>query len=413
MPLSFERFVAARYLKGAQGRESGRRFLRFVTYVAIGGVAVGVAALLLALSIVRGFSREIEAKIVGFGAHVQVESFQDAPLDRAGRLAGDLAALPGVVDVAPVVTEFALLRRSATDIEGVAVWGTDDAPAYLADHLVDGAFDFAADDEGRPGVVLGAGLAGLLDVDVGDLVTAFSMRNAGAAGAARRPRVKQFRVRGLYETDLANFDELYAFTSLAAARTLLDYRPDEVTRFDLTLADVEQADTVARTIEENFGFPILARTIYDVFRSLFAWVNLQESIIPLVISVIVIVAAFNIIGALLMLILEKTREMGILVSMGASARTLRRLFLGMGLLIGFFGVVIGEAAALALALAQQRYEIIPLPADAYYMTTAPVELNLLDFVWVGVATMLLCALAAYVPARVASRVEPVRAIRFR
>ena len=249
--------MALRYLVGAQGREEGRRFLRFITYVAVGGVAVGVAALLLALTIVRGFSREIEAKIVGFGAHVQVESFQDAPLGNAGEMHREIEEIEAVARVAPVVTEFALLRRSSTEIDGVSLWGTDQVPSYLAEHMIEGATDLAPDSAGRAGLVIGEKLARLLNINVGDRVTVFSMRNM-AGGAAQtgsllgsRPRVKQFRITGIYETSLANFDEIYVFTDLAVARDLLEYDPDQVTRFDLTLHDVALADAVARDVEET------------------------------------------------------------------------------------------------------------------------------------------------------------------
>lgn len=410
--------MAIRYLRSARGREEGRRFIRFITYVAVGGVALGTAALLLALSIVRGFSTEIEAKIVGFGAHVQVESFQDAPLDDADLLRTDLGGMEGVVHVSPVVQEFALLRRSAQEIDGVAIWGTPDVPQFIEQNLVAGTFNTAPETAGRPGIVIGSKLADNLGVEVGDKLTSFSMRADDASArdvlsGVASPRVKQFYVSGVYETSLANFDELYAYTSIEAARDLLGYAPDQVTRFDLTLDDVEKADDLALQIEENLGFPIMARSIYDVYSGLFAWVNLQEGIIPVVISVIVIVAAFNIIGTLLMLILEKTREIGVLESMGASRASLRKLFLWLGLLIGVAGTVIGEAVALVLAVIQQKYGVIPLPEEAYYMSTAPIELNGLDFVFVGVVAMILCTLAAYLPARVASRVEPIRAIHFR
>lgn len=417
MSARFERFMAIRYFRSARGREEGRRFIRFITYVAVGGVALGTAALLLALSIVRGFSHEIETKIVGFGAHVQVETYRDAPLDDASDMEAGLRAREGVIDVAPVVQEFALLRRSAQDIDGVAVWGTDRPPAYVQEQIIEGAFDTASDSAGLPGVVIGTKLADLLRVKVGDRVTAFSMRSdarvSDLMSGLSPPRVKQFRVAGVYATALANFDEIYAFTTVDAARDLLGYGADQVTRFDLTLSDVNRADEIARAVEDEFGFPIMARSIYDVYSGLFAWVNLQEGIIPIVISVIVIVAAFNIVGTLLMMILEKTREIGVLESMGASRQSLRKLFIWMGLLIGAVGTAIGEALALVFGMIQARYGLIPLPEDAYYMSTAPIELHPLDFVVVGVVAMGLCVLAAYLPARVAARVEPIRAIQFR
>lgn len=407
--------MAWRYLRGAEGRAEGRRFLRFVMGVGVGGVAMGVAALLLALSIVRGFSREIEAKIIGFGAHVQVESYTDGPLQEADALAERLGGFDGVAEVDPVVLEFALLRRSAEQIDGVAIWGAERMPPYLAANVVDGSDHLAVRPGAPPPLVVGKQLAALLGLAVGDRVTAFSTRGLAQPleGGFRRPRVKQFVVAGIYETDLADFDEIYAFAPLAPVRDLFEYASTEVTRLDLTLHDPAGAEVVASVIGEEVGFPVMARSIYEVYRNLFAWVNLQESIVPLVIGVIILVAAFNIMGTLLMIVLEKTREVGIFSSLGTSARTLRRLFLGLGLLIGAVGTALGALVALVLALLQQRYDLIPLPAEAYYMTSAPIALHPLDFLLVAVVTLVLCGLSAYVPARVAARVEPVRAIRFR
>jgi lipoprotein-releasing system permease protein len=408
----FQRFVAFRYLRGAEGRDEGRRFLHFITLVAIGGVAVGVAALLLSLMIVRGFSREIENKIVGFGAHVRVENYVDEPLSRADTLETALARLPGVVEVTPVVDDFALLRSPA-GIDGAVVTGTvAGSQPFLAEQVRAGAFSFAPDSAGRPGVVLGRALADLLDVDVGSQVTAFSMREYGGGVTIARPRVRAFHVAGIYETGLADFDEVFAYTDITAARGLFELDDDQVSRFNLQLDDIEQADATADLITDTFGIPIYARSIFRVQQNLFAWVNLQQSIVPLVIGVIVLVAAFNIIGTLLMLILEKTREIGIILSMGCPAKGVKRLFVWLGFLIGVVGTAAGMGLALVLALLQLEFGLIPLPQEAYYIDTAPVELNPLDFVLVAVVSLALCTLSAYLPARVASRIDPVRSIRF-
>lgn len=413
MKSSFERYIALRYFRGVQGREEGRGFIRFVLYIAVGGVAVGVATLLLALAIVRGFKQEIEAKIVGFGAHVQVENFEDAPLSDGTAMYATLSEMERVIDVAPVISELTLLRRSSREIDGVALWGTDALPSYLQTHLDDGTSNFAPDENGHPGLIVGSSLAKKLGLSVGDRVTAFSMRRFRTDRSnLQRPRIKQFHVAGIYTTSL-DWDELYVFSDIETARTLLEYDDEQVTRFDVMLDDVTQAEEVALAIEDEFGFPIMARSIYNVYRPLFAWVRLQQNIIPLVLSIITVVAAFNIIGTLLMLMLEKTQAMGVLASMGASAKSLRRLFLWMGLIIGGVGTLLGSVFALVFGLLQKQYGLIPLPAEAYYMETAPVELMPGDFVIVGLIAVLLCLLAAYLPARIASRIEPIRVIRFR
>jgi lipoprotein-releasing system permease protein len=390
-----------------------RGFLRFVTNVAIGGVAVGVAALLIALSVVRGFSREIERKLVGFGSHIQVESMRDAPLDDSANLVSTVAAISNVEVVHPVVQEFSLLRRGRGHIDGVLLTGVEELPGFLQERLVAGS-DALSGGESRS-VVVGATLARVLGLGLGDNVTAVSLRGGGSSGSlvGSRPRVRQFIVSGIYETSLADFDELNVYTDIDQARDLLGYDRQQVSRLDVSVDSLDLVATTARTIEERLGFPVQARSIYEVFRSLFAWVRLQQTIIPVPIGIIVVVASFNILGALLMLILEKSRQIGIFVAMGASKRQVRDLFVRLGLIIGGVGSGIGVTLALTFGLLQQRYGIIRLPAEAYYMDRAPIDLNLFDFLIVVAVAIILSGLAAYLPARQASNVQPVQVIRFR
>lgn len=406
---SFIPFVAWRYLRQAQGQRGGGRFLQFISAIAVGGVAIGVAALVLALAIVHGFSEEIESKIIGFGAHVQVEGLTDGPLTDAAQKEHTLRALEGVVDVAPVVSDVVLLRRSAAEVEGAAIWGTNALPTYVASQVRVGEASLAPQPDGTPTLLVGQTLARTLGLEVGASLTVFSLQ----AQAQQRPTIRQFVVGGIFETALADYDERFVFSMADEARRLIGYGPDEVTRLDVTLDDPQTAASMARSIEEALGFPAMARTIFEVFRGLFAWVDLQQNIIPVVIAVIVLVAAFNIIGILMMFVLEKTRAVGILASMGASQARIQRLFVGMGFLIGLVGTALGLLLALGLALVQLRFGVIPLPAEAYFMTTAPISLRGMDFLWVGLLSLALCTLAAYIPARIAARLDPVRVIRFR
>ena len=407
--------MSLRYLWGAEGRDEGRSFLRFIIYVAVGGVTLGVAALLLALAIVRGFSEEIEEKIVGFGAHIQVSSYvQDEPLDQGASLQHELRQMEGISAVSPVIEQPMLLRYSEDAIDGVVLLGMARLPSYLDQRVETGNFAVDAREGGKPGLVVGREMATQLGLEVGDRVTAFALQGDGGemSMGGQRPRVEQFRVRGIYDTSLQDIDNVYVFSNTSAARRLGALSAPSVSRFNITVTDPSRIDSLAAQIENRFGFPVSARTIYQQYAGLFAWVDLQQSIIPLVIGVIVIVAAFNIIGTLLMLILEKTREIGILKGLGTSGRTLKRLFLVLGLLIGVVGTGFGTTLALTFALLQRQFGLISLPAEAYYMTTAPIGLNPFDFLLVAVVTVFLCGAAAYIPARVAARVEPVKAIRF-
>ena len=412
--LSFERFLTLRYLRRAQGSAEGAGFLRFVLYVAVGGVAIGVASLLLALAIVRGFSHEIESRITAIGAHVQVRSMRDAPLEDAERIRLVVESMAGVTSVTPVVQEFGLLRRSRMEIEGVLITGVPELPIYLRERVTAGSITLGPPAPGAlPPVILGDALRATLGAKVGDRVTVFSMRSDQRGVSSVRPQVKQFQVAGIFETSLDRYDEILVYVGIEEARELLAYHPGDVSRFDVALTDVSTADSVASRLTDELGFPAVAESIYDVFSSLFAWVGLQQSIVPVVIGIIILVAAFNIIGTLLMIILEKTEEIGIMSSMGASASQIRRLFVCVGLAIGVVGSALGAGLAYALAVLQLRYDVIKLPAESYYMSSAPILLDPFDFVVVIAIALLLCVAMAYIPARVAARVEPVRVIRFR
>jgi len=219
-------------------------------------------------------------------------------------------------------------------------------------------------------------------------------------------------VAGVYDTGFAEFDDSFAYVDLGVARSFFGYDPDEVSRIELTLTDILRSRDVANEIVVALGAPIQAVSVYEAFGHLFAWVNLQKSIIPLLISILIIVAAFNIIGTLLLLILDKTRDIGILLGMGASGQSVRRMFVWLGTFIGVVGAAMGIVLALAFAYVQLKFGIIPLPPEAYYIDRAPVELSALDFVIVPIIAVLLCTLAAYLPARTAARIEPLRSIRF-
>ena len=409
---TFERFVAFRYVRDRDARREGRAFVRFVTMVGIGGVAIGVAALLLALSIVRGFSTQIESKILGFGADVQVESQVDRPIQNAAAVRGMIEVTNGVRRVRPVLQEFVLLRRSSSEIDGVLLNGVAGVPDFIAAALTRGG-SVLEDSAGGAGIVIGETLARDKGIGLGDDVVLISFRGSDAARPATRPRYKQFKVRGIYETSLANFDETFVFADIETARGLIGYGSDEVSRFDVDLESSVVSQTVVEELSSRLAFPIMSRTIREVYRSLFAWVQLQESIIPIVIGFIVLVAIFNIGGILLMMVIEKSRSLGILTSLGASRKRLRNLVIFLGFTIGVIGVAAGEVLALCLALVQQKLQIIPLPPDAYYMSTAPVEIDPIDFLIVGFVTILLCVTFAYIPARVAASLDPIRVIRFR
>ncbi len=384
-------------------------------YVAIGGVAVGVAALIIAFSITRGFSSEIERKILGFSSHVQVENMNDQPIENASEIVANLSELTEIQSMRPVVEEFVLIQ-SRSQIEGVSVWGLGQAPDFLESYLVDGSLSLGQEGlDGKEKVILSKSISERLGTDLGSMVTLFSNRRIDGASidqkSASRPTIKQFEVSGIYDSGFADFDDIYVIISLDNARSLLNYSSSQLTRIDIELSGWEEVEASVATIEARLGFPFWARSVRDIYSHIFAWVQLQQGIIPLVISIITLVASFNIIGTLLIAVLEKTPQIGVLQSIGASKSQIKRIFVGLGLGIGLLGVAIGEVLALLLLLIQKNFNVIPLPADTYYMTTAPVDISMIDFIWIGILALILCMIAAYIPARVAAKADPVSSIR--
>jgi lipoprotein-releasing system permease protein len=372
-------------------RQGRRSFLRFVTLLAIVGVAVGVAALEVALFLSRGFSREITAKIMGFGAHVQVMRYGEGPLTGADSLLGLLERVDARIrTVAPVISGQAI-AQGPKDLDGVLLYGVDperDA-SFLRDRIVAGTYLLRRNPE--PTVVLSGALARRLGVELGDVLWVYVAH--GVPSPFSPPRMARLRIAGLYETGLTEFDEAFVVLHLEQARALLGYPPDTVSRFELTL-------TVA------------ARSIFQIYRSLFAWVELQEGTIPLVVAILVVVAAFNLVGTLLMVVLEKSAHIGVLKTLGATDRAIARIFLFEGALFGAAGILLGNGMALGLGWLERRYALLPLPVEVYYVDRAPVHMVASDFLIVSTLAFALCLLSTYFPARVARRIHPVEALRF-
>lgn len=412
----FERYLAFRYLKKAEGEQKGRGFLRFITYLTIGGVAVGVAALLLALSTARGFANEIENKIVTFFAHVQVENFTRAPIRLDSGVEKHLKKMPHVQQITPIVSGFVLARgKGMGNIDGVQVWGVAQVPKLIEKQLISGSTNLNPKGN-KKALILGETFARIIQAKVGDTVVLYTQNRSSQE---QRPKVTPAFVAGIYRTGLTEFDELFVYTSIHEARTLFNYLPDEVSRIDVVLDDIRQSNFVAQQITEQLGIasplqqPLQARSVYDVQAGLFAWINLQKQIIPLLIAIIIIVAAFNMIGMLLMLILEKTAEIGILQSMGASGKSIAKVFLWLGAMIGGCGIALGIILSLIFAYLQMQFKIIPLPAESYYMDAAPIALDVMDFVWASLLAFVLCLVASWLPARVAAKLDPITTIRFK
>lgn len=406
--MNFTWYIAGRYFRG-KNRDS--RFLSFIKIMAIGGVAVGSAGLLISLSIVHGFKSTINEKIVGFAPHVTVHSFAGEPMHRADTLQTFIAGLPGVARAQPAVLGEVMIQAGG-EVSGTLIKGVpeDGDVTELHTYITEGTYDLNEQDDGLHGIILGRTLARNIGAEPGDRVTVYALD--GLPSPLNTPEILQFRLTAIYQTGIARFDDNFALTHIRPAQRLFEMDDMQASSIEINVADLNEIPAVYSLIRDETRFPYITESIYQRYRNIFAWVNLQEETIPFVIGVMVIVAAFNLIGTVLMMVLERVRDIGALKTLGAKSRMIRRIFLLEGLFVAVTGLIIGIGISLLFYWLQITYQIIPLSEQNYYMSTAPVEPHLLDFFIVGGVTLVLCALASWLPARFAAKTDPVQVLSF-
>ncbi len=414
LPMNFELFIARRYLRAKRKQA----FISVMSVFSMVGVALGVGALIIAMAIMNGFTTELRERILGATPQIVVRNIFEGIQDYE-KLRGVLMEVPGVTNATPFLyTELAISAPNGR-VKGLMTRGVDPSSGPLSiamlNDLKSGSVEnlyWPDPDGGEPqmGIIIGEPLARTLQVGVGDRV------NLLAAGGRRTaagvtPRVVPFIVAGTFETGMVQYDTSLAYVSLDAARNLIGMRDQRVHGMELTVNDVFKADKIAAQVEALLG----AR--YDVSpwmtsnASLFQALQLEKFAMGLVLFIIILVASFSIIASLIMLVMEKTKDIAILMSMGATRFSISKIFLQQGLIIGVVGTSIGFALGITLCLLLKRYKFVELPPGAYPMEYVPVLLQWQDLLVTVVGSVLICFLATIYPAWKASRLVPAEALR--
>lgn len=406
--MNFQWYLAKRYFKG---KRKGSRFLSFIKVMAITGVAVGSAGLLIALSVVHGFKSVIDNKVIGFAPHVTVTSFGGRAIERSDTLLKDLDTYPEISKAQAVVNGQTMIQ-GADDVTGTLLKGVgkNGDVTDIKNYITKGTYDLSTDSTGRPGIVVGSKLAQTLNVDINSTLTAYTVD--GLPSPLSSPEIEQFRLSGIYQTGIGQFDDVLALAARTYVEKFFLKSPEEASAIEIRLKNKSQIETFGEKLDGELSYPYFSETIYQRYSSIFAWVDLQEETIPFVIAVMIIVAAFNLIGTVLMMVLERTRDIGILKTIGASDKSIRGIFLLEGLFVAVVGLAIGILLSLVFAWLQSTYHIIPLSEQNYYMAYAPVEPHMFDFVLVTGVTLFLCALASWLPARIAAKTDPLKVIAY-
>ena len=419
--MSIALFVAGRYLRSKQ-REG---FFSVIAYMAVGGVILGVAALVIILSVTNGFAGEVKNRLIGMNAHVNIRRFDGGPIADWDALLQQVKGAAGVVGAAPVVDSKVIIASQLDlgRVDGIPVWGVDPAtfPAVsdLTEHLR------YADPEGylrlgllselnKRGIVLGEYLARRLHVGPGSEVLLMTVQNLDVEAAVMdgfSPRPWSFFVTDHFESGMYQYDDNYAFIHLEDAQRMLELG-DAITDIHIHVADIYQAPEIRDRLADELGYPYQVRDWTQLFPEFFRWIELEKWAIFLALSLIVLVAAFNIMSILVMSVLIKTPEIGILRTIGCTVGEIYRIFIYQGLVIGGIGTFLGCLIGFALCLAQQRFALISIPGDMYFISSLPVDMSVVDFVMVAAISMVICLATSIYPARKAAGLMPVEAIRY-
>ena len=407
--MNFELQVALRYLKAKRKQA----VISLITVISIMGVAAGVAALVIALAINAGFRVDLQKKLLGAQPHIALQTKDSAGITDYANLVKQIEGLDGVVAAAPSVYETVLVT-GVTRSHGVFLKGilpeSETRMSDLSKNIVKGDLKNFSDNS----IVIGKELADSLGVEVGKDLTIISPEMTATPGGAS-PRSTSLTIVAIFSSGLFDLDNSWVYVPLFRAQRLMGIGPGVVSTIDVKIRDedLDRAPEIAKSLLGKLGMKNLDSTNWiELNRSIFQALKLERMVMFLTIGLIVFVAAMNIVAMLTMMVLEKTRDIAILLSMGATARQIRRIFIWQGVIIGvvgtFFGLIVGHL----ISFVADKYHLIHLAADVYTIAYVPFRANLLDSVIIALSAVLISFLATLYPSAAAAKLQPVEALRY-
>lgn len=408
--MSFEFFVARRYLFSHRKQA----FIYVISLMSIIGVALGVAALVVVLGVYNGLTTDMRDKILGANAHGIVLSYIPDAFGKNPGLRDEILRTPGVTGATPFIYTEVMLS-SGDGVKGLMLRGVDPrtAPGVLSmlKAIKKGSINELETGDGTPGIIVGEELAKHIGLGMGSRVNLLSPSGEKTT-AGFQPRIRPFEVAGIFKTGMYEYDSSLAFVTLDAARELLGLDPGFLSGIEITVDDVYRADEITKELTDNIGNPFYARSWMDMNANLFAALKLEKIGMFILLIMVVLIGSFSIVATLVMLVMEKTRDIAVMMSMGATRKMIRRIFMYQGTIIGFVGTMLGYALGLTVGYLLKRYQFIKLPENVYTLDHLPIIITVPDVLIIGGAAMLLCFLSTLYPARQASRLKPADALRY-
>ncbi len=407
--MNISNFLAYRYLRS----KKETKVLSFISLISIIGIVLGVATLIVVINVMIGFEDNLKQKILGANSHIIVNKIDGSAINNWKKTADEISKTDNVVGVSPFIISQVLLT-SKERVSGVVLRGVigekEIESSNIGKYMKRGSFDLKGDNAtAKPPIVLGKALANSLSASIGEEIVVVSpFGKKGPFGFT--PKMKKFEVAGVFDTGMYEYNNSLAYVNLQDIQDFMKMG-DNISGFSVKVKNFDNAGEIAEKIENKLGFPFWARDWLSMNQNLFSALKLEKAAMFVILTLIIVVASFNVISLITMTVKDKKRDIAIIRAMGASEKLVKNIFIKQGLYIGIVGTVFGNIIAYVICFVLKRYKLIELPADVYYMDSIPIKIVPEVFLLVTVCAIVITFISSIIPARQAAKMDPIEALR--
>jgi lipoprotein-releasing system permease protein len=396
-----------------RGDRNSKKFTQPIIKISIAAIALGLTVMIIALSIVSGFQREIRNKVIGFGGHIQItkydsqNTYEATPIDKNQAFYPSLDTVEGIKHIQVFATKAGIIKTNE-DIYGVIVKGvgSDFDWSFFNDKLKQGNLILIDTANPNNDIIISQTIANKMNIKLHDKMFLYFIQTDGQL------RPKDFIVKGIYQSGLEQFDNIYVITDIAHIQKRNNWSSNLIGGFEVIIDNYDDLTKLDEFVYDHIGYDLYSSTILDKNPDIFNWLELQDINVMIIIILMVLVAVINIVSALLILILERTNMIGILKALGMPNWNVRKVFLYNALNLIIKGLVIGNIVGIGLCLLQLQFGFLKLPEESYYVSEVPIQLNLYSIIILNIGTLIVCFLMLILPSYVITKISPVKAIRF-
>jgi len=413
--LNTELFISRRILSN---KSTKKGISKPIVGIAVFGIALGLAVMILSVAIMIGFKTEISNKVIGFGSHIQIVnydsnmSFETIPINKNNQLFSDINNLKGVKHVQQFATKAGIIKTK-TDIQGVVLKGIGNEFdwSFLEKHLIEGNSFQINDSIKSNNILISKYISSTLKLNVGDKIAIYFIQQP--------PRIRSFKISGIYETSLAEFDEKFAFIDIAHIQKLNNWSKKQISGYEIQLEDFNKLETMNTEIQDIVSFYFMpngshlkAMSIKEKYPQMFDWLNLIDLNVWVILFLIIMVAGFNMVSGLLILILEKTNMIGILKALGSHNWSIRKIFIYQSIFLISKGLLWGNIFGILICFLQYQFHIVSLDPASYYLDAVPIRINIIQILALNIGTLFITVFMLIVPSHIISNISPEKTIKY-